>query len=342
VQWASGVRSVGVHTFNGLPDPGVLTNSGLRAMIIRSASLQTMPKPRVVIVKAPKFQFQPGVAQDPLMDRMLSLAMTKFTGKADPRDAWARFFNPNSVVGAKLNCLAGKWLSTSLPLAYAVAQGLKSVGVKEKNIIFWERMNSELKEAGYPLNYEASGLRCFGTDTNGVGYDSDLTISGEVGSLVSRVLSSYVTHHINLPLVKDHTIPGLSAGMKNFFGAIHNPNKYHDNHCDPYLADVYSLPPIKTKNVLTILDATRIQYNFGPAYKPQWVENYNALIVGTDPVAVDTVALKILEDIRRQKGLPTLEQAGRPVKYLATAADPSHRLGEYRLGKIEVVEAEAV
>ena len=301
-----------------------------------------MPKPRIVIVKAPKFRFQPGVAQDPLMDRMLSLAMTKFTGKADPRDAWARFFNPNSVVGAKLNCLAGKWLSTSLPLAYAVAQGLKSVGVKEKNIIFWERMNSELKEAGYPLNYEASDLRCFGTDTNGVGYDSDLTISGEVGSLVSRVLSSYVTHHINLPLVKDHTIPGLSAGMKNFYGAIHNPNKYHDNHCDPYVADVNALPQIKAKNVLTILDATRIQYNFGPAYKPQWVENYNALIVGTDPVALDSVALKILEDIRRQKGMPTLEQAGRPVKYLATAGDPSHRLGEYRLGKIEVVEAEAV
>jgi Domain of unknown function (DUF362) len=299
-----------------------------------------MPKPRVVIVRAPRYRFALGAAQDPLMDQMLSVAMTRLTGRSNPRDAWARFFNARSVVGAKLNCLAGKWLSTSLPLAYAVAQGLKSAGVKEGNIIFWERQNSELKEAGFPLNYEGPGLRCFGTDTNGVGYDSDLSVSGEVGSLVSRVLSSYVTQHLNLPLVKHHTIPGLSAGMKNFFGAIHNPNKYHDNHCDPYVADVYSLPQIKSKNVLTILDATRIQYHFGPAYKPQWVENYNGIIVGTDPVAVDAVAGKILEDIRKQKGLPTLEQAGHPVKYLATAADASHRLGENRLERIELIPAE--
>jgi uncharacterized protein (DUF362 family) len=301
-----------------------------------------MPKPRIVIVKAPKFRFSPSVSQDSLVDRMLSLAMIKLAGVADSRDAWARFFDPRSVVGIKLSCLPGKWLSTSLPLAYAVAQALKSIGLKDKNIIFWERMNSEIKEAGYPLNYEASGLRCFGTDTNGVGYDSNLSVFGEVGSLVSRVLTSYVTHHINLPLLKDHTISGLSGGMKNFYGAIHNPNKYHDNHCDPYLADVFSLPPIKSKNVLTIIDATRIQYNFGPAYKPQWVENYNAILVGTDPVAVDSVGLKILEDIRKQKGMPSLEKAGRPVIYLATAADSSHRLGEYRLENIEILEAEAV
>ena len=244
-----------------------------------------MPRSRVVIAKAPKFRFSLKATQDPLVDRMLSLAMTRLTGTSDPRDAWARFFNPKSVVGAKLSCLPGKWLSTSLPLAFAVAQGLRSVGLKDKNIILWERMNSELKEAGYPLNYEASGLRCFGTDTNGVGYDSDLTVFGDVGSLVSRVLSSYVSANINLPLLKDHTISGLSGGMKNFYGAIHNPNKYHDNHCDPYLADVCSLPQIKSKNTLTIMDATRIQYNFGPAYKPQWVLNYNAIIVGTDPVA---------------------------------------------------------
>lgn len=301
-----------------------------------------MPRPRVVIAKAPNFRFSPGVTQDPLMDRLLSLAMTKLSGTSDPRDAWSRLVNPKSVVGAKLSCLPGKWLSTSLPLAYAVAQGLRSVGVKDKNIILWERMNSELKEAGYPLNYEANGLRCFGTDTNGVGYDNDLTVSGEVGSLVSRVLSSYVSANINLPLLKDHTISGLSGGMKNFYGAIHNPNKYHDNHCDPYLADVCSLPQIKSKNFLTIIDATRIQYNFGPAYKPQWVENYNAIIVSTDPVAVDSVGLKILEDIRKQKGMPTLEQAGRGVKYLATAADSSHNLGENRLENIEIVEAEVV
>ena len=39
-------------------------------------------------------------------------------------------------------------------------------------------------------------------------------------------------------VVKDHDLAGVSAGLKNWYGVIHNPNKYHDSCCDPYVADV--------------------------------------------------------------------------------------------------------
>ena len=58
--------------------------------------------------------------------------------------------------------------------------------------------------------------------------------------------------------------------MKNYFGAIHNPNKYHDAHCDPHVAEVFDAPPVRSRHRLTVLDALLVQFHKGPAYHPQW------------------------------------------------------------------------
>ena len=62
---------------------------------------------------------------------------------------------------------------------------------------------------------------------------------------------------VSLPVLKDHNLAGVSLGMKNFFGAIHNPNKYHDNHCDPFVAEVFDVPLVRQKHRLTVIDALR-------------------------------------------------------------------------------------
>ena len=50
-----------------------------------------------------------------------------------------------------------------------------------------------------------------------------------------------------MPLLKDHDGAGVSIALKNMYGVIHNPNKYHPNGCNPYVADVNMLPDIRTK-----------------------------------------------------------------------------------------------
>ncbi|UCD94781.1 MAG: DUF362 domain-containing protein, partial [Candidatus Zixiibacteriota bacterium] len=108
-------------------------------------------------------------------------------------------------------------------------------------------------------------------------------------------------------------------GMKNMYGAINNPNKYHAPNCDPFVAHVSKLEPIRRKNRLTIIDAVKVQYNAGPGYDSRYITYYNGLIMGEDPVATDRVGLEILEHYRKANGLPSLEKAGRPVKYLKSA-----------------------
>ena len=46
----------------------------------------------------------------------------------------------------------------------------------------------------------------------GGGYGSALETSGPVGSLISRILTDYATVLINVGVLKDHDLAGVSAG----------------------------------------------------------------------------------------------------------------------------------
>ncbi len=241
----------------------------------------------------------------------------------------------------KTNCLTRNANSTPTALAGALTELLTTAGFKPNDLIIWERSSRELNGAGYRLNASGSGVRCLGTDANGVGYSSDFFSFGEVNSLVSRILTEMVEVNINLPVLKDHSVAGLSAGMKNMYGAINNPNKYHADNCDPFCAHVNNLAPLKAKNRLTIIDAVRVQYNGGPGFVPEFLANYGGIILSDDPVAVDRVGLEIVDQLRTEHQLPTLEKAGRPAKYLATAQKLG--LGVAELGSIDlqVVEVDS-
>ena len=125
--------------------------------------------------------------------------------------------------------------------------------------------------------------------------------------------------------------------MKNYFGAIHNPNKYHDTQCDPYVAHVFDCPAVKQKHRLSVIDALLVQYHRGPSYHPRWAEKYGRLVFSLDPVAADRVAWDLVEKLRSSAGLPSLEEEGRSPRYLGTAEKMG--LGRMSLADIEIVTA---
>ncbi|MCK5879612.1 MAG: DUF362 domain-containing protein, partial [Holophagae bacterium] len=195
--------------------------------------------------------------------RMLNQAIRKLVqGKSDI-SAWKALFNPGERVGIKVSCLPGRKLSTSVGLVHAIVDGLGLAGVPAKNITVWERTASELKEAGFSLSRHR--VRVVGTDeySNG-GYSNRIVFAGSVGTCFSILMEQFDAI-ISVPVLKDHDIAGISAGMKNFYGAIYNPNKYHGNHCNPYVADLCTHPLIRDKLRLVVLDASRLQLQNGPA-----------------------------------------------------------------------------
>ena len=269
------------------------------------------------------------------VEKLLDIAVENLFEVSTSEKAWRQLFSKNDVVGIKVNCLAGRGLSTSYELVLAIIEGLRSAGVAERNIIIWDRANRDLKKAGYKIQTNRNKLKCYGNDQ--VGYTRNLYEFGEVGSSLSNILVRQCTAIVNVPILKDHGICGITNALKNFFGAIHNPNKYHDNLGDPFIADVNMFSEIRSKTRITISDALTAQYEGGPPFMPQWAWQFNGLLLGFGPVALDTVGWDIIEKKRKTEGLPTLKQANREPTYIATAADEKHRLGCNDLSKIEVV-----
>ena len=288
-------------------------------------------KSRVAVCRKPEL-FSLGKTPSPesiklLLDETLRL----FTGRK-AEEYFKENFNIGEKVSLKVNCLSGKSMSTHTGLTFAIADLLISAGIRPEDITIWDRTDRDLTNAGYQLN-QGKGVQVVGVDSSG--YAQDLTAHGSIGSFFAKVL--YKSDKIiNLPVLKDHGIVGVTLGMKNFFGGIHNPHKYHLNAGDPYVADLYSHPLIKDKVVLTIVDGIAGQYEGGPPPMPQWQWNFGGLIIGSDPVAIDRTGLDIIESQRAEHGITLLSETGRFPHYLQTAEKLG--LGNYDLEDIEVVK----
>lgn len=270
-----------------------------------------------------------------LLSEMLDSGIRKLTNKDTAVASWKTLFSADDIIGIKVNCLAGRNLSSRPELAYLVAEGLKSAGVRENNVIIWDRTTRELSSAGYKINTSKTGVRCFGTDEPAVGYEEELSVNGSVASCVSKLMTSICTAIINIPVLKDHELSGVSLSLKNNFGAINNPNKYHDNNCNPYIADLNSLSHFRNKTRLVIIDGLLCQYNGGPAYFKKWNYPYKGIIMATNPVAADSVGLSVIEEIRAKHEFKSLAKSGRPAVHIAMAEQKN--LGVADLKKLDLI-----
>ncbi|HSB06415.1 MAG TPA: DUF362 domain-containing protein [Thermodesulfobacteriota bacterium] len=134
--------------------------------------------------------------------------------------------------------------------------------------------------------------------------------------VIKEVLDSSVL--INIPVAKSHSATGVSLGMKGLMGLIWERESFHSQfNMNQALADLATV----IRPQLTILDATRALASGGPG-GPGDVKKPNLIIVGVDPVAVDSYGVGVV---------PWYGQnfKGRQVEHLLIA----HQRG---LGKIDI------
>jgi uncharacterized protein (DUF362 family) len=266
--------------------------------------------------------------------RAISGALAGAVGAETGAAAAASLFSADDTVGIKLSCLAGRNLSPRVELVEALVDLLAGAGVDRRQIIVFERSSRELERAGFKLRKQGPPYRCTGTDND---YERRPSTSGAIGSCFARLVTTECTALVSFGVVKDHDLAGVSAGMKNWYGVIHNPNKYHQNGCDPYIADVARHPFIRDKLRLTVLDGVVAQCHGGPAFRSSATFPLGLVAASTDQVAADLWAWQEIEAERQRRGMPTLEEAGRPVHYLATAAQ--HGLGVDDPDRLRLVTA---
>jgi hypothetical protein len=122
--------------------------------------------------------------------RAFAAGLTELTGEKTLANAWASLVSPSDVVGIKINCIGAPRISSSLASIQETIAGLKGAGVKENNIIVWDRSDRELARTGLAVNKGAEGVRVMGCSTVSEavlpwvpGYDRKNYISFEDGTL---------------------------------------------------------------------------------------------------------------------------------------------------------------
>ena len=301
-----------------LPDD-IKTNSR-QGSAINPQSLVVDVKSRTGIVKG----MTPNIS---LIKQMMDSGITLLTGTGNPKDAWKSLFHEDERVGIKINGLGADILVGNYQICWAIVDALKSIGVKENNIIIWDQYQNFFLSSGFKINRSFKGVRTYTTDGGGgkEALDSGSSHreydSGYGAVRVSRILTEEVDSLINVGLLKDHGLAGVSIALKNIsHGVISHPDNFHDNSCDPFIAAINSIPVIKDKIKLHICNGIVGLYEGGPMPQKRHTWNDNRIILSRDPVALDTIGMNIIEGKRKEKNLRSLFNRPNLPVHIETAA----------------------
>jgi hypothetical protein len=143
---------------------------------------------------------------------------------------------------------------------------------------------------------------------------------------------------INTRPMRTHAWSGVGSLLKNYIMFSPQPPSYHDDSCAD-LAKLWVLPEVKGKTRLNVLVMiTPLFHGVGSHhFNKEYTWPYQGLIVGIDPVAVDSVGVQILQ-AKRREFFKEDRPLNPPAKHIFLA-DTRHHLGTADPAKIDLVKA---
>ena len=277
-----------------------------------------------------------------VVDHMVQAGLQELTGTSSWVDIWDTLFSQVQTSGYQSGqkialkvsfnnswnggCSGSYDNIDALPQPVeALVAGLVEAGVNQNDIwiydatvegrIIPDRFRAPILSSYPNVQFYGKG-DCDGVHPVSHGADSSLTVqfSDPHGNLSDRKLTDVLyeaTYVINMPILKKHSIAGVSLGFKNHFGSInnisrgdnddlHNYVRYsHDLYSSTYnpMVDIFRNSNIKDKTVLTVGDglygafgATRVP----PTSWDSFGDAPNSLLFSADPVAIDCVMIDLL------------------------------------------------
>lgn len=286
-----------------------------------------------------------------IISAMLDAGITKLTGHTTSDDAWSEFCGAGDVIGIKIVPVGGPESLTSYELINAITTKLHRIGVKQRDIIVFDRFRSDFLHFQYDkFLKEGTRWECASEMFDPI----QSNLSGRVGrSPFTRHVSGYSPEHhfdfpvpcpgvspddprayrshlcntvakrvdkiISVPVLKDHVASGITFALKNLSHGLFN-NVYRSHHFEEkqefvrlnctndFIPTAVSFQTVRDKSTLFIGDAIICTYQGGPGI---WNPSFSTfpssrLLFATDPVALDSVGLSILDHVRRLHHLESL------------------------------------
>jgi hypothetical protein len=293
-----------------------------------------------------------------VVHEMVNRLVLAATAQSDVAKAWASLVSPQDRIGIKISAAGGELFTTHHDVVNAIVDGLVAAGHPRNTIIVWDRSLGGIKDAGYRRGVDGYQLQAI---TPHDGYDAkavltapligqliwgDLDYLGDARKMLSdnentsnvshfaKILSSEVTKIINVPVMSISETNGIAGCIYNMtIPNIDNWRRFAQGSRfgAESLAEIYANPIIAKKVVFNLMDGLIAQYAGGPQSQPNYATHHATLYASRDPAALDTIALKRLEEWRARASLPKI---GRLAAYIDFASQLG--LGNSAPDRIEV------
>lgn len=281
--------------------------------IVRAPSILTAQK-----ISAPKVLYPEGRVDFDIVEAMVDRMITSVTGK-EGWMAWQAIFAANDRVGIMVD--AGTY-PTQMATVETLINRLVGAGLSPNNILVFSGSENDLFATGYRVRHEGQGVRVYGADSEG--YRGG----------ISRIPSDYCDAMINLASLQVDPDTGFAGCVANALNCVPFAKRVEARRNLALLPQAAALPVVRQKTRLCLLEAYVPLLDIQGSNKVTY--QYKGLIAGTDPVAVDLVGRRVLEECRKaQKGSEwPLPQT---TDYLQLAQQ-KYRLGQAEPDKIQVNE----
>ena len=268
---------------------------------------------------------------------MVTQGITNLTLTATTTNAWLSLVSTNDLVGIKVYSVPGPNSGTRPAVVGAIVEELLEAGLAPTNIVIWDKQSTDLRLAGfydlaarYGVRVASSTRSGFDTNTfyenpllgNLVWGDVEFGRKGETTgrkSFVSSLVSHELTKIISVSPLLNHTLAGVSGNIYGLaVGSVDNVARFETDSERMAVAipEIYNLPAVCDKVVLSVVDALICQYEGGERGLLHYSAALNELRFSKDPVALDVLSVNELERQRRKFSTPS----GKPATDLYTNA----------------------
>ncbi|HXX66979.1 MAG TPA: DUF362 domain-containing protein [Polyangiaceae bacterium] len=253
---------------------------------------------------------------------MLRRALEELTGAHELVDAVRTVIHPQDKVCVKVNGIALQNMATNKELVLPFVDAMIASGVPATNITLLEQYPGFMNGTRISARSVPAGVTVtWHTNSDATMDWRDIPGTQRHTKFVRALTES--TALVNFALVKDHSICGYTGALKNMtHGCSVNPQDFHDHHASPQIAILAAQDVLRTRLRLCIIDGFKLMAQGGPLYKhPEYVIPHESVYVSTDPVAVDAIGWREVEQARTHFGLKSLTDEGRQPAYIQAAAD---------------------
>ncbi|MGZ8920801.1 MAG: DUF362 domain-containing protein [Limisphaerales bacterium] len=275
---------------------------------------------RVLIIEHPAAT-QAFTPQSEPVRQMVETGLARFTGTDTEKLAWQSLITAQDTIGIKVHSAPGRTSGTRPLVVAAVIESMLHSGITADKIVIWDRRLVDLRLAGY---YELAGKYNVGiagaTDEGfnpGSYYPTPLLgklVYGDLefgqkgegigrNSYVSKLLTKRLTKIINVTPLLNHNQAGVSGALYGLaMASVDNILRFEDlDRLGTAVPEIYALPDLADKVALNIVDALICQYRGEERSLLHYSTSLNQLWFSRDPVAVDVLAIQVLDQNRAER-----------------------------------------